>query len=651
MAFDIRDYATQKAQEQGVDPDFVHRLINQESRWNPNAKSKVGALGLMQVMPATGKELGVSQASALLDPATNIEAGTKYLGRLAAQFGNNPHLISMAYNAGPGRVSKLMSAYGSTPEAIYPHLPKETQDYTIKVAGPISGDASRIPLPAHIPFQGSTTPTRTAELRTAPPESVREKLYNLMFSTENEGLPPAKTWVGPDEGLPPKQLTTGDLASLGTLALSGMAGGIPELGTIIPASFLGTPKNLIKGMLASTLGGYAGGEIGEQLGGDVGRDIGAGLGGLLPFPSLPTLKSDIVGIPPTGSLEGTKVLMGRGEGALAKPMAHGSPVGYQGEMDLSYNRNPEALLYGPGHYFTSSFEDTPTSRRPVAGGYAGYVTLEKSQRELDRATQQARQDLQKVKGATAVLENSLRPEDRDRIAKLEWQYKNTSTPKIHALRTYLDEIATGNKRVGIDDETNKIAARIQRYLNANDKSNRSTRLASIAADRHEETKATLGDIAPNIRPVYLNIKNPFDMDRTISQDQIEEIAKALTASFPKRPKMGESFRSVFQPEDEPANGDMVYQVLAKALKSKVAANNVLQKAGFDGITHIGGGRFLGGATAPIRHRVYIAFRDDQVKPYFSPEFSEEQAKREKAKALKQLIQNMKTQGLSPSSRP
>lgn len=86
-----------------VDKALVHAVITAESGYNRDAVSRVGAQGLMQLMPGTARRYSVSDA---FDPEQNINAGTRYLRDLLDLFGNNPELAVAAYNAGEGAVIK-----------------------------------------------------------------------------------------------------------------------------------------------------------------------------------------------------------------------------------------------------------------------------------------------------------------------------------------------------------------------------------------------------------------------------------------------------------------------------------------------------------------------------------------------------------------
>lgn len=94
-------HARAAARKHGIPEDLFLRLVQQESGWNPNARSHKGAQGLAQLMPGTAAKLGVNPS----DPIQNLEGGARYLRMMYNTFGSW-RLALAAYNAGPGAVSK-----------------------------------------------------------------------------------------------------------------------------------------------------------------------------------------------------------------------------------------------------------------------------------------------------------------------------------------------------------------------------------------------------------------------------------------------------------------------------------------------------------------------------------------------------------------
>jgi soluble lytic murein transglycosylase-like protein len=140
---DIDAAIDQAAARHNVDPNLVRAVIKVESNFNPNAVSRKGAMGLMQLMPQTARQLHVSNP---FDPQQNVDAGVRHLKTLIESYGGDVKLSLAAYNAGAGAVarSRGVPRYG------------ETRNYVKRITGLYNngaGSASLFGGPIHEPLR------------------------------------------------------------------------------------------------------------------------------------------------------------------------------------------------------------------------------------------------------------------------------------------------------------------------------------------------------------------------------------------------------------------------------------------------------------------------------------------------------------------
>lgn len=160
-----------------VPVDLLKAMAKVESNFTADAVSPCGAQGIMQLMPATARSLGVTNS---FDPAQNIMGGAKYLRQMLDRFHGDVSMAVAAYNAGPGAVEK----YGGVP----PY--RETRNYVAKVLG-YAGSGVSVPAPtgsaASVSNEAGSVLSQAAEGNEASSSMTRDELVDLLMRTYRSG--------------------------------------------------------------------------------------------------------------------------------------------------------------------------------------------------------------------------------------------------------------------------------------------------------------------------------------------------------------------------------------------------------------------------------------------------------------------------------
>ncbi len=155
----VNELVTAAAQKQSLEPALLRSVMKQESGFKPCAVSVKGAQGLMQLMPATARELHVTDA---FNPVQNVQAGAAYLRQLLDRYNGDVGLALVGYNAGPGRADQTSGA----------PYPVETQNYVATILADLGIDP-----PEHTTAQEDLAPSwETADQITTPTISAPSKV-------------------------------------------------------------------------------------------------------------------------------------------------------------------------------------------------------------------------------------------------------------------------------------------------------------------------------------------------------------------------------------------------------------------------------------------------------------------------------------------
>lgn len=169
---DLMSIFQEAAQTYGVNVNLLTAIARQESNFTASATSSSGAMGIMQLMPATAQGLGVNDA---YNPYENIMGGTKYISQLLSRYNGDVSLALAAYNAGSGNVAK----YGGIPPFA------ETQNYVSKVLGYYQDSTvtgSNTAAASDTVTANNTTAANSNRLS----EAERQNIYRQMLSLTNQ---------------------------------------------------------------------------------------------------------------------------------------------------------------------------------------------------------------------------------------------------------------------------------------------------------------------------------------------------------------------------------------------------------------------------------------------------------------------------------
>lgn len=195
---EFNGYIHEASQQTGVDEHLIRSVIRQESAGDPKARSPVGAVGLMQIMPATARELGVRNRT---DPQQSIMGGTEYIRRQLKRFDGIPELALAAYNAGGGNVNKAIRKAGTKdPQAVLNTLPqvtgrhsKETQQYVVKITNDYR---KRLGLEGESTYSKEGNNVRLTQAVVSQTPEVVKRTANVSNASANATRPPSTGRTG-----------------------------------------------------------------------------------------------------------------------------------------------------------------------------------------------------------------------------------------------------------------------------------------------------------------------------------------------------------------------------------------------------------------------------------------------------------------------